>query len=71
MDKNNDCGAVSFLQNIKNPISVARLVMEKTPHVMLTGKGAYDFAIEQGFKSENLLKTNYQSSYQLIMRKII
>ena len=55
MDKNNDCGAVSFLQNIKNPISVARLVMEKTPHVMLTGKGAYDFAIEQGFKSENLL----------------
>ena len=55
MDKNNDCGSVSFLQNIKNPISVARLVMERTPHVMLTGNGAYDFAIQQGFKSQNLL----------------
>ena len=55
MNSNNDCGSVSFLENIKNPISVARLVMEKTPHVMLSGKGAYDFAIKNGFKRENLL----------------
>ncbi len=55
MDKNSNCGAVSFLQNIKHPISVAKLVMEKTPHVMLSGKGAFDFAIKNGFKSENLL----------------
>ena len=55
MDKNNNCGSVSFLQNIKHPISVAKLVMEDTPHVMLTGKGAYDFAISKGFKKENLL----------------
>ena len=55
MDKNSNCGAVSFLQNIKHPISVAKLVMEKTPHVMLSGKGAFDFAIKNGFETENLL----------------
>ena len=64
MDNNNDCGSVSFLQNIKNPISVARLVMEKTPHVMLTGKGAYDFAIEQGFKSQNLLTDKSKKAWE-------
>ena len=55
MDKNSNCGSVSYLQNIKHPISVARLVMEDTPHVMLSGKGALDFAISKGFKQENLL----------------
>ena len=55
MDNKSNCGAVSFIQNIKHPISVARLVMEETPHVMLTGKGANDFAISKGFKEENLL----------------
>ena len=55
MDKNSNCGSVSFLQDIKHPISVARLVMEETPHVMLSGKGALDFAISKGFKQEDLL----------------
>lgn len=55
MDEKGNAGSVGFLENIKHPISVARLVMEKTPHVMLTGKGAYQFAREQGFKKENLL----------------
>jgi len=55
MDKNSNCGSVSFLQNIKHPISVARHVMEDTPHVMLSGKGALDFAISKGFKQEDLL----------------
>jgi N4-(beta-N-acetylglucosaminyl)-L-asparaginase len=55
MDKNSNCGAVSFLQNIKHPISVAKLVMEETPHVMLSGKGALDFALSKGFKEEDLL----------------
>jgi len=55
MDETGNCGSVSFLEHIKNPISVARKVMEDTPHVMLSGKGAYDFAIEKGFKKENLL----------------
>ena len=55
MNPEGDCGAVSYLQNIKHPISVARKVMEQTPHVMLSGKGALDFAISQGFKKEILL----------------
>jgi N4-(beta-N-acetylglucosaminyl)-L-asparaginase len=55
MNKSGDCGAVSFLQHIKNPISVARLVMEKTPHVMLSGEGALEFALSQGFEKEDLL----------------
>lgn len=55
MDHSGNCGAVSYLQHIKNPISVARKIMEETPHVMLSGKGALDFALEKGFKMENLL----------------
>ncbi len=55
MDHQYNCGAVSYLQNIENPISVARKVMEGTPHVMLSGKGAYDFAIEKGFNHTELL----------------
>ena len=55
MDENLNCGSVAFLENIMHPISVARLVMEKTPHIMIVGEGAYQFAISQGFKKENLL----------------
>lgn len=55
MDKDGNCGAVLALQNIANPISVARKVMEETPHVMLVGKGAEQFAYEMGFEKTNLL----------------
>lgn len=55
MDENGNCGSVSYLQHIKNPISVARKVMDETPHVMLSGKGALDFALDKGFVKENLL----------------
>ncbi len=55
MDDKDNCGSVSFLENIMHPISVARKVMEKTPHIMLSGEGAYKFAIENGFKKTNLL----------------
>jgi N4-(beta-N-acetylglucosaminyl)-L-asparaginase len=55
MDKDSNCGAVVYLQNIVHPISVARKVMEDTPHVMLAGKGAELFAYEKGFEKENLL----------------
>jgi N4-(beta-N-acetylglucosaminyl)-L-asparaginase len=48
-------GAVAALRNIKNPSRVARLVMEKTPHVLLVGEGALRFALAQGFEEENLL----------------
>jgi N4-(beta-N-acetylglucosaminyl)-L-asparaginase len=55
MDENGNCGAVAAMEHIGHPISVARLVMEKTPHVMLVGPGATQFAVEQGFKREKLL----------------
>lgn len=55
MDENGNCGSVSFVQGIKHPISLARLVMEKTPHIMLSGIGAEKFAMENGFKKEELL----------------
>lgn len=55
MDERGRCGSVAYLQQIKHPISVARRVMEKTPHVMLVGDGAQKFALAEGFPKENLL----------------
>ncbi|WP_298514773.1 isoaspartyl peptidase/L-asparaginase family protein [uncultured Kordia sp.] len=55
MNKEGDYGAVVCIENIKHPISVARKVMEDTPHVLLAGNGAKQFAIESGFEPENLL----------------
>lgn len=55
MDDKGNCGSVVYLQNITHAVSVARMVMENTPHVMLAGKGAEQFAYEMGFKKENLL----------------
>lgn len=55
MDEYANIGSVACLEHIKHPISVARAVMEKTPHVMLVGEGALQFALSQGFKKENLL----------------
>ena len=55
MDEYANIGSVACLEYIKHPISVARAVMEKTPHVMLVGDGALQFALSQGFVKENLL----------------
>jgi N4-(beta-N-acetylglucosaminyl)-L-asparaginase len=55
MDEKSNCGSVMCLEFIVHPISVARMVMEKTPHVVLTGEGALEFALANGFKKENLL----------------
>ena len=55
MDEFSNIGSVACLEHIKHPISVARAVMEKTPHVMLVGEGALQFALSQGYKKENLL----------------
>ena len=64
MDKEGNCGSVSFLQHIKHPISVARKVMEKTPHVMLSGDGALQFALEEGFKKEDLLTEEAKKAWE-------
>lgn len=55
MDEHGNCGSVAFLENIRHPVSVARMVMERTPHVMLVGEGALQFALVCGFKKENIL----------------
>ena len=55
MDKHGNCGSVVYLKNITHAVSVARKVMEDTPHVMLAGEGAKKFALEQGFEPEDLL----------------
>ncbi len=52
MDEKANCGAVGGLEQIKHPISVARKIMETTPHVMLVGQGAQQFALENGFPKE-------------------
>jgi N4-(beta-N-acetylglucosaminyl)-L-asparaginase len=52
MDEKANCGAVAYLQHIKHPISVARKVMELTPHVFLVGDGALQFALANGFARE-------------------
>lgn len=58
------CGSVAFVRQIKHPITLARAVMEKTPHVMIVGEGARQFAIEQGFPLEKeVLSPNAQKEY--------
>lgn len=53
--KTYNAGAVACLENIKTPSSVARLVMERTDHVLMVGQGALEFARKWGFKEEDLL----------------
>jgi len=64
MDENGNCGAVAAMEHIAHPISVARLVMEKTPHVMLVGEGATQFAIEQGLQKEKLLTAESEKEWK-------
>ncbi len=55
MNHTGNCGAVLAVENITHVAALAKEVMEKTPHVILAGKGARQFAIKQGYKPENLL----------------
>lgn len=64
MDENGNCGAVMFLENIIHPVKLARLVMEKTPHVQLAGEGALQFALANGFKAENLLTPESEKAWK-------
>ena len=63
MDADYNCGAVAAIEHIAHPISVARRVMERTPHVLLVGDGALQFALEQGFKKENLLTPESEQAW--------
>jgi N4-(beta-N-acetylglucosaminyl)-L-asparaginase len=64
MDEKGSAGSVTFLRDIVHPISVARLVMEKTPHVMLSGDGALQFALENGFERQNLLTDKARKAWE-------
>ena len=64
MDEKGNAGSVTFLEHIMHPISVARAVMEKTPHVMLSGNGALQFALANGFKKENLLTKKSEAEWR-------
>jgi N4-(beta-N-acetylglucosaminyl)-L-asparaginase len=64
------CGAVGALKYIKHPISVARKVMELTPHILLVGEGALEFALKCGFKKEFLWKPNAREKWVEMLEKI-
>ena len=64
MNEKGDYGAVLCMQNIKHPIAVAKKVMEDTPHVILAGVGAEEFAVSQGFKRENLLTEKSKKDWE-------
>jgi len=69
MDELGNCGSVMALEHVTHAISVARLVMEKTPHVVLAGEGAYQFAMSQGFKKENLLTPESEAAWKEWLKK--
>ena len=69
MDEHGNCGAVAFLEHIMHPISVARAVMEKTPHVMLAGEGALQFALANGFKKKKLLTRESEKAWKEWLKK--
>lgn len=64
MDEKANIGSVACVQNIVHVSSLARRVMEKTPHVMLVGEGALKFALQQGFKKENLLTPESEKEWK-------
>jgi N4-(beta-N-acetylglucosaminyl)-L-asparaginase len=70
MDHQWNCGSVAALERIKHPISVARRVMEKTPHVMLVGVGAQQFAVAEGFPLEaDMLSDDAKKAYHEWLKK--
>ncbi|GBL36287.1 N(4)-(Beta-N-acetylglucosaminyl)-L-asparaginase [Filimonas sp.] len=64
MDHHANIGSVMCLEHIVHAISVARLVMEKTPHVQLVGEGALQFALLNGFKKRNLLTPKAEADWK-------
>lgn len=68
MDDKYNCGSVMCLEHIVHAISVARLVMEKTPHIILSGDGALQFALSNGFKKEKLLTPGSEKTWKEWLR---
>ncbi len=68
MDEKYNCGSVMCLEHIMHPISVARLVMENTPHIVLAGDGALQFALANGFEKINLLTPKSEKDWKEWMK---
>lgn len=64
MDAKGRCGSVAALERIMHAVSVARAVMEKTPHVMLAGEGALQFALANGFEQQDLLTDQSRKEWE-------
>ncbi|NBW07366.1 MAG: N(4)-(beta-N-acetylglucosaminyl)-L-asparaginase [Caulobacteraceae bacterium] len=64
MDHAGNVGAVAALEDIVHAVSVARAVLEKTPHTMLVGVGARSFAVDQGFPLTNLLTPEAEAAWK-------
>ena len=64
MDGDGRCGSVAALSDIAHPVSVARRVMEQTPHVMLVGEGAQQFAVQWGFERKKLLTPEAEKAWR-------
>lgn len=71
MDKMGNAGSVTYLKDIINAVSVARKVMEETPHVILSGQGAQDFALRHGFNKQSLLTLSALEDYHKWKQKAI
>ncbi len=70
MDEHSNCGGVGGLEQILHPVSVARKIMETTPHVLLVGAGAQQFALENGFKKEpQVLSEDGKKAYAEWLKK--
>ena len=67
-DHDGRAGAVAFLQQFEHPISIARAVMEKTPHVMLVGEGAERWALENGFTRKTVDIPEVRAKWQEWLR---
>ncbi|MEJ6788738.1 N(4)-(beta-N-acetylglucosaminyl)-L-asparaginase [Brevundimonas sp. BR2-1] len=59
-----DIGAVCALEDVVHAVSVARRVMERTPHTMLVGPGARSFAVDQGFETQDLLTPRAEAAWR-------
>ncbi len=64
MEPGGNAGSVTYLQHILHPVSVARRVMEETPHVILSGEGALQFALDQGFERHELLTEKARKAWE-------
>ncbi|MEX0662166.1 MAG: N(4)-(beta-N-acetylglucosaminyl)-L-asparaginase [Balneolaceae bacterium] len=65
MKGNGECGGVCFVRQVKHPITLARKVMENTPHVLLAGEGARQFAIAEGMPMEDeVLHPESEEAYE-------